>query len=177
MSRIGLRPILIPSGVTVSQEGLKFKIKGPKGHLEKTFLDCLDYTVEQNQILVARRNEEKFSKSYHGTVRQLLNNMIEGVEKGFVKRLQLVGIGYKALADGKGLTLNLGYSHPIKIEEVKGITFTLEKDNVIIVSGIDKELVGIVAANIKSKRVPDAYKGKGVRYEGEKIKLKEGKKS
>lgn len=176
MSRVGINPVLIPENVKVNQEGLIIKVEGPKGSLEKKFLPNVSIAINDNQVLVTRRDNSKFSRSYHGTVRQLINNMVEGVTKGFVKTLKLVGIGYKVSLDSGNLTLALGYSHPISILSEEGISFKVEGSKIFI-EGIDKEKVGRVAATIRAKRKPDVYKGKGVLYDGEIIKLKKGKKS
>jgi large subunit ribosomal protein L6 len=175
MSRVGRNPIVIPAGVDVAINGQSIEVKGPKGSLQKSFLSQAIITQENNEIHVKRLSDSKFDRSYHGTVRQLINNMILGVCNGFEKKLKLVGLGYKASLNGNNLEMSLGYSHPIKVEHVEGLEMSV-KDNIITVSGIDKEKVGLLAAKIKSKRKPDAYKGKGVLYNGEVIKLKEGKK-
>lgn len=176
MSRVGRSPIEIPSNVTVNLNARNVEVKGPKGSLSRELLKDVKVNLEDNVVTLEKVGNSKFARSYYGTARQLINNMVEGVTKGFEKKLELVGIGYKVVPKGDGLTLSLGYSHPVEIEGSEGITFKVE-GNVITVSGIDKEKVGLVAAKIKSKRKPDAYKGKGVRYQGENIKLKEGKKS
>lgn len=176
MSRVGKNPVLIPENVKVNQEGLVIKIEGPKGSLERKFLPNASIAIDDNQVLVTRRDNSKFSRSYHGTVRQLINNMVEGVTKGFAKTLKLVGIGYKASLKGNNLQLALGYSHPIDVPAEEGVSFKVEGDRIFI-EGIDKEKVGRIAATIRSKRKPDVYKGKGVLYDGEIIKLKKGKKS
>ncbi|HCB63847.1 MAG TPA: 50S ribosomal protein L6 [Fusobacteria bacterium] len=176
MSRIGRSPISIPSGVSLNIEGGRVEVKGPKGTLVRDILPNVSVKVDAGNVIIEKKGNSKFDRSYFGTSRQLVNNMIDGVTKGFEKKLELVGIGYKAAPKGRGLSLSLGYSHPIDISEVDGVDFKVE-GNIITVSGIDKEKVGLVAASIKRKRKPDAYKGKGVRYKGEVIKLKEGKKS
>lgn len=176
MSRVGKSPINIPNNVKVDFEGLNVKVEGPKGNLEKSFLGPVTLEKSENSIIVNKKDDSKFARSLHGTVRQIINNMILGVTQGYSKSLSIEGIGFKASLQGPNLNLALGYSHPITVMPEKNIKFSLE-GNTIIVSGIDKEAVGRVAALIKSKRKPDPYKGKGVRYTGEKIRMKEGKKS
>ncbi len=177
MSRIGLKPIMVPAGVSVILEDSKVIVKGPKGTLEQDINTNIAITQEENTIKIARKNELMESRQMHGTTRALLANMIIGVSEGFEKKLELVGVGYRAKANGKGLTLALGYSHPIEIDPVDGIEFKIEKNNLVTVLGINKEIVGQVAANIKAHRPPEPYLGKGVRYEGEHIRRKEGKKA
>lgn len=177
MSRIGLKPIVVPAGVTVTIEESKVIVKGSKGTLEQEINSNIIVKQEENIITVERKNELFEARQMHGTTRALLANMIIGVSEGFEKKLELVGVGYRAKANGKGLTLSLGYSHPIEIEPVDGIEFKIEKANLVTVLGISKEVVGQVAANIKAHRPPEPYLGKGVRYEGEKIRRKEGKKA
>jgi len=177
VSRVGNKLISIPAGVEVVVEGSTVTVKGPKGTLSKTFNDKIVVKVEGNTVSVARMDEEKFTRSLHGTTRALLSNMVIGVSTGYVKTLDLVGVGYRAAAKGNGLTLALGYSHPIEIDEVAGITFRCESPTKIHVEGIEKEVVGQVAAVIRSKRPPEPYKGKGVKYSDEVIRRKEGKKA
>jgi large subunit ribosomal protein L6 len=177
MSRVGNKPINIPSGVQVTINGNDVTVKGPKGTLSRTFFDNITIKVEDNTINIERANDTPSVRALHGTTRALLNNMIVGVSEGFRKTLELVGVGYRAAAKGKGLELSLGYSHPVEIAPVDGITFTVEKQTVIHIDGIDKELVGQVAANIRAKRAPEPYKGKGVKYSDEVIRRKEGKKA
>jgi len=177
MSRIGLKPIIVPNGVTVTIEESKVIVKGTKGTLEQLINPNIVIKQEENVINITRKNELSESRQMHGTTRALLANMIIGVSEGFEKKLELVGVGYRAKANGKGITLSLGYSHPIEIEPIDGIEFKIEKNNLVTVLGIRKELVGQVAANIKAHRPPEPYLGKGVRYEGEKIRRKEGKKA
>ncbi|RUM59339.1 MAG: 50S ribosomal protein L6 [Persephonella sp.] len=176
MSRIGRMPINIPNGVEVKiEEGNIVTVKGPKGQLTKQFHPDLEIKVEDNQIKVERPNDTAFMKAIHGTTRALLNNMIKGVSEGFTVELEIVGIGYRANMKGKTLELQLGYSHPVVYEPPEDIQITVEGQNIIKVSGIDKEKVGQVAATIRDFRRPDPYKGKGVRYRGEQLKLKPGK--
>lgn len=177
MSRIGKKPIVVPAGVTVTVEGNKATVKGPKGTLVREFNKDIMIKVEGNEIIVERPNDEIEMRALHGTTRALLHNMVVGVSEGFKKVLNLVGVGYRAAVQGKGLELSLGYSHPVKIDPVDNITFAVEKNTTIIVEGIEKDVVGQVAANIRSKRAPEPYKGKGVKYADEVIRRKEGKKS
>lgn len=177
MSRIGKKPIVVPAGVTVTVDGNVATVKGPKGTLTKEFNKNITIKVEGNHIIVERPNDEIEMRALHGTTRALLHNMVVGVSEGFKKVLNLVGVGYRAAVQGKGLELSLGYSHPVKIDPVDNITFTVEKNTTIIVEGIKKDLVGQIAANIRSKRAPEPYKGKGVKYADEVIRRKEGKKS
>ncbi|MDI6601287.1 MAG: 50S ribosomal protein L6 [Thermoanaerobacteraceae bacterium] len=176
MSRIGKKPIAIPQGVQVDiSEDNEVSVKGPKGELKQTFNKNMIIEKVDNAIIVKRPNDNKFNHSLHGLTRTLIANMVEGVTKGYEKSLEIVGVGYRASKQGKKLILNLGYSHPIEIEEEPGIEIAVEGNNKIIVKGIDKQRVGQVAAIIRDKRRPDAYKGKGIRYSGEVIRLKEGK--
>ncbi len=177
MSRVGKKPIAVPSGVEFTVKDNVVTVKGPKGTLTKEFNKNLVIKLEEGQIVVERPNDEKEMRAMHGTTRALVNNMIQGVSTGYRKTLNLVGVGYRAAAKGKGLEISLGFSHPVLIDEIAGITFTVEKNTVIHVDGIEKELVGQVAANIRAKRPPEPYKGKGVKYADEHIRRKEGKKS
>lgn len=176
MSRIGRLPIAIPNGVTVtvSPENV-VTVKGPKGEITKTMHPNIDIAVEENSVIVTRKNDEKQNRSLHGLTRSLVNNMVVGVTEGYEKKLELVGVGYRAQLQGKKLVLNLGFSHPVEIEAKEGIEFQLDGANKITVKGIDKELVGAVAADIRSWRKPEPYKGKGIKYENETIRRKEGK--
>ena len=176
MSRIGRTPINIPNGVEVKiEDGNVVTVKGPKGQLTKKFHPELDIKIEDNQIKVERPNDTAFMRAIHGTTRALLNNMVKGVSEGFTVELEIYGIGYRANMKGKTLELQLGYSHPVIYEPPEDIQITVEGQNIIKVSGIDKEKVGQVAATIRDFRRPDPYKGKGVRYRGEQLKLKPGK--
>ena len=176
MSRIGKKPVSIPKGVDVKVENDNTVIvKGPKGMLSYKFHPNMKIKVEENQIIVERPNDETFNKALHGTTRALLNNMVKGVTEGFTEELEIVGIGYRGAVKGKTLELTLGYSHPVIYEIPEGIQITMEGTNIIKISGIDKQKVGQVAAEIRSFREPDPYKGKGIRYKGEVIKLKAGK--
>ncbi len=176
MSRVGRKVITIPSGVEIKQDGNKITVKGPKGQLERDFSSEITVKVEGNDINVTRPNDLPDIRALHGTTRAVLNNMIVGVSQGFEKKLELVGVGYRVQVAGKGLTLALGYSHPVEIEAIEGIEFKVEGNTKIAIEGINKELVGQIAANIRSKRPPEPYKGKGVKYADEKIRRKEGKK-
>ena len=176
MSRVGRKVINIPSGVELKQDGNKITVKGPKGQLEREFSPEITVKVENGEINVTRPNDLPDIRALHGTTRAVLNNMIVGVNQGFEKKLELVGVGYRVQAAGKGLTLSLGFSHPVEIEPVEGITFKVEGNTKISVEGINKELVGQIAANIRAKRPPEPYKGKGVKYADEQIRRKEGKK-
>ncbi|MEY8001683.1 50S ribosomal protein L6 [Clostridium sp. Mt-5] len=176
MSRIGRLPIAVPSGVTVTvTPDNVVTVKGPKGQLVKAMRKDINITFEDNTIICKRNNDEKQIKSLHGLTRALINNMVIGVTEGYAKTLELVGVGYRAQLQGKKLVLNLGYSHPVEIEAVEGITFETPAATKIVVKGIDKELVGYVSANIRSWRKPEPYKGKGIKYDDEIIRRKEGK--
>ena len=177
MSRVGKKPIAVPSGVEFSVKDNVVTVKGPKGTLKKEFNNNITIKLEDGHITVERPNDEPFIRAIPGTTRALINNMIKGVHEGYRKTLTLVGVGYRAAAKGKGLEISLGYSHPVIIDEIPGITFSVEKNTTIHIDGIEKELVGQVAANIRAKRPPEPYKGKGVKYADEHIRRKEGKKS
>lgn len=175
MSRIGRQPVAIPSGVTVNVDGQTVTVKGPKGELTHTVVSPI--TVEQGEsgLEVKRPNDERDSRSRHGLTRTLINNMVIGVTEGYEKKLEIHGTGYRVLAKGSNLEFALGYSHSITVEPPAGITFAVEAQTRFSVQGIDKQQVGEVAANIRKLRKPDPYKGKGVRYSGEKIRRKAGK--
>ena len=176
MSRIGRLPVAIPAGVTVSvADGNVVTVKGPKGTLVRTFVPELTIEVKDNEVLVSRPNDLKREKSLHGLTRTLIHNMVEGVSNGFSKTLEVNGVGYRAVKQGKKLTLSLGYSHPVEMEDPAGIESVVEGQNVIIVKGIDKEKVGQYAAEIRDKRRPEPYKGKGIKYADETIRRKVGK--
>ena len=176
MSRIGRMPIAIPAGVTVEvAENNKVTVKGPKGTLERVLPAEMEIKVEGEQILVSRPNDLKKMKSFHGLTRTLINNMVVGVTNGYEKKLEVNGVGYRASKSGKTLTLNLGYSHPVEMTDPEGIETVMEGQNVIIVKGIDKEKVGQFAAEIRDKRRPEPYKGKGIKYSDEVIRRKVGK--
>ena len=177
MSRVGKKPIAVPSGVEFTVKDNVVTVKGPKGTLTKEFNKDLTIKLEEGNVVVERPNDEPFIRAIHGTTRALINNMVKGVSEGYRVTLTLVGVGYRAAAKGKGLEISLGYSHPVIIDEIPGITFSVEKNTTIHIDGIEKELVGQVAANIRAKRPPEPYKGKGVKYADEHIRRKEGKKS
>ena len=177
MSRIGKKPIVVPAGVTVTVDGHKVTVKGPKGTLTKEFNKNLTIALEDGHVVVTRPDDSIEMRALHGTTRALIHNMVVGVSEGFKKVLNLVGVGYRAAVKGKGLELALGYSHPVIIDEIPNITFAVEKNTTIIVEGIEKDVVGQVAAVIRAKRAPEPYKGKGVKYADEVIRRKEGKKS
>jgi large subunit ribosomal protein L6 len=175
MSRVGKKPIEIPAGVTVSLNGNVVTVKGPKGELTRTFNPDIEIKVEENIINVSRPSESKEHRALHGTTRALLSNMVEGVSKGFEKALELIGVGYRAQKQGNKLVLNVGYSHPVEITPEAGIEIEVPANTKIIVKGTSKERVGALAANIRDVRRPEPYKGKGIRYEGEFVRRKEGK--
>jgi large subunit ribosomal protein L6 len=175
MSRIGRLPIAVPSGVEVSIEGRRVTVKGPKGSLSRTLHPDMAVAQDDGTIVVTRPTEQKAHKQLHGLTRTLVNNMVVGVTDGYRKGLEITGVGYRAALNGRKLTLNLGYSHPIEIDPPEGITFELENPTRLAVVGIDKELVGEIAAKVRATRKPEPYKGKGVRYAGEYIRRKAGK--
>lgn len=176
MSRIGKQPIEIPAGVTVKVDNdNNVSVKGPKGELTQQIHKDMKVTVKDNVVTVSRPSDNKFHRSLHGLSRSLIANMVEGVTKGYEKTLEINGVGYRAQKQGKKLVLNVGFSHPVEIEEPQGIEIEVPDANKIIVRGIDKQKVGAVAANIRAVRPPEPYKGKGIRYEGERIIRKEGK--
>ena len=175
MSRIGRKPIAIPAGVEVKVDGAMVTVKGPKGTLTNTFNADIAVAVEGNEIIVTRPSDVKEHRSLHGLTRTLINNMVEGVTKGYSKKLEIVGVGYRVAKEGKKLNLNLGYSHPIYVEEVGDVTFEVPSQTEIIVKGINKQNVGQIAAQIREKRPPEPYHGKGVRYADERVRHKAGK--
>ncbi len=175
MSRIGKQPIAIPPGVEIKIEGNLVTVKGPKGQLSKTLHKDMIIEKDENQIIVKRPSEEKFHKSLHGLTRTLVSNMVEGVTKGFQKSLELVGVGYRAQKQGNKLVLSVGYSHPVEIEPKPGIEIEVPAVTKVIIKGADKEAVGALAANIRKVRQPEPYKGKGIKYELERIRRKVGK--
>ena len=175
MSRIGKQPISVPSGVEVKIDGRRVSVKGPKGELGLTVAEPIEVTLEDGAVSVTRPNDERESRSLHGLTRTMINNQIVGVTEGYSKSLEIVGTGYRVQAKGSNLEFALGYSHSITVEPPAGITFSVEGQNKLTVSGIDKQLVGEVAANIRKLRKPEPYKGKGVRYAGENVRRKVGK--
>ncbi|MDO3412952.1 50S ribosomal protein L6 [Saccharibacillus sp. CPCC 101409] len=175
MSRIGRKPIEVPSGVEVSVNDTQITVKGPKGTLSRALHRDMKVTVEGSTITVERPSDNKTHRSLHGTTRSVVNNMVSGVTEGFSKSLELVGVGYRASKSGDKIVLNVGYSHPVEITPEAGIEFEVPSNTKIIVRGIDKERVGAYAAQIRSVREPEPYKGKGIKYEGERIIRKEGK--
>jgi large subunit ribosomal protein L6 len=177
MSRIGKNPVTVPSGVTVTINGSDVTVKGPKGELSRKFHPNMKIELADGQLTVSRPNDLKLNRSLHGLTRTLLNNMVEGVTKGYEKQLEILGVGYRAAVGGSKLTLSLGFSHPIEFDIPKGITIELDKEkkNILIIRGFDKELLGETAANIRGFRPPEPYKGKGIRYLGEYVAQKAGK--
>lgn len=175
MSRIGRMPIDIPAGVTVDYKDHTITVKGPQGELTRDLHPRMQVKVEDNVITVERPSDSKQDSSLHGLTRALINNMVVGCHEGFKKTLEITGVGYRANKQGKKLVLSLGYSHPVEIEEPEGITIEVPAQNKIIVSGADKEVVGEMAANIRKWRLPEPYKGKGIRYQGEYVRRKAGK--
>ncbi|WP_439565221.1 50S ribosomal protein L6 [Microcella sp.] len=175
MSRIGRMPIDIPGGVEVTIDGQAVSVKGPKGELSLTVASPIEVAIEDNQVVVTRPDDERASRSLHGLTRTLIANQIIGVTQGYSKGLEVVGTGYRVQAKGEGVEFALGFSHPVTVNPPAGITFTVEGNNKLTVSGIDKQAVGEVAANIRKIRKPEPYKGKGVRYAGEVVRRKAGK--
>lgn len=175
MSRIGRKPITIPSGVNITLDNTRITVIGPKGTLSRELHKDMKLVVAENEISVERPSDNKLHRSLHGTTRSVVANMVSGVTEGFAKNLELVGVGYRANKAGDKLVLNVGYSHPVEIEPEGGIEFDVPTNTRITVKGIDKELVGATAAKIRSVREPEPYKGKGIKYEGERILRKEGK--
>lgn len=175
MSRIGKQPIAVPAGVEVTIDGTTVSVKGAKGELTRTLPETMVIKHEGDEIIVERPDESREARSLHGLTRTLVANMVEGVSTGFKKKLELVGVGYRAALKGTDLELQLGYSHPVQVKAPEGITFEVPSQTEIIVSGPSKEAVGQVAANIRKWRKPEPYKGKGVRYEGEHVRRKLGK--
>ena len=175
MSRIGRLPVTVPSGVEVSIDGRRLTVKGPKGELTRELHPDMLLAREDDRVVVTRPTEQKHHKQLHGLTRTLVNNMVTGVTTGYRKGLEITGVGYRATLVGQKLQLNLGYSHPIEIDPPAGISFEVENPTRLAVLGIDKELVGQVAARVRATRKPEPYKGKGVRYAGEQIRRKAGK--
>jgi large subunit ribosomal protein L6 len=175
MSRVGKKPIVIPAGVTVTLNNNTVTVKGPKGELTRTFHTDITINVEENLVTIARPSDVKEHRALHGTTRAVLANMVEGVSTGFTRGLELIGVGYRAQKQGNKLVLNVGYSHPVEIEAEEGLEIEVPANTKIIIKGTDKERVGALAANIRQVRPPEPYKGKGIRYEGEFVRRKEGK--
>lgn len=175
MSRIGKQPITVPAGVEVQVDGARVSVTGPRGQLERTFHPDMRIKLDDGVLSVERPSDERLHRSLHGLTRSLINNMVEGVTGGFEKRLEIVGVGYRAALKGSDLELALGFSHPVNVAAPNGIEFEVPAPNRIVIRGIDKELVGEVAADIRKLRKPEPYKGKGVRYEGEYVRKKAGK--
>ncbi len=175
MSRVGKRPIQLPKGVTVSVDGSRVTVKGPKGELARTIPAEITVAVSDGTVEVKRASDVKRLRALHGLTRALLSNMVDGVSQGFAKQLEIHGVGYRAETRGGGLRLNVGYSHPVEYDAPAGISLSVEGNNVIKVEGIDKELVGQVAAELRKLRPPEPYKGKGIRYVGEYVRRKAGK--
>jgi large subunit ribosomal protein L6 len=175
MSRVGKKPIEIPTGVTVTINVNTVTVKGPKGELSRDFHPEITINVEENVINVVRPTDNKEHRALHGTTRSILASMVEGVSKGFERGLELIGVGYRATKSGNKLVLNVGYSHPVEIVPESGVEVDVPSNTKVIVKGIDKERVGALAANIRDVRPPEPYKGKGIRYEGEAVRRKEGK--
>jgi large subunit ribosomal protein L6 len=175
MSRIGRKPVTVPKGVTLQLDGNSVAVKGPRGELRRTLHPDMQIALDKDQFTVARPSEEKRHKALHGLTRTLVQNMVEGVSKGFTKTLEIQGVGYKAEAKPYGVNLVVGYSHPVKYEAPKGIKISVDNNTVVKIEGADKELVGQVAAELRSVRPPEPYKGKGIRYQGEHVRRKAGK--
>ncbi len=175
MSRVGRMPIIVPDGVKVNIEQGGVTVTGPKGELQRIFNPAISITPQDNSLIVSRPSDSKEHRSLHGLTRSLLANMVEGVSKGFEKTLEIVGVGYRAEKAGGKLVIRVGYSHTVEVSPLPGITLDIEGANRIKVTGIDKEVVGEMAAEIRAVRRPDAYKGKGIRYAGEVVRLKAGK--
>jgi len=175
MSRIGKRPVTLPKGVAVEIQGNTVAVKGPKGELRRTLHTEMQVALADGQVTVSRPSDEKRHKALHGLSRTLVQNMVDGVSKGFSKTLEIQGVGYKAEAKPYGVNLIVGYSHPVKYEAPKGIKISVENNTVVKIEGADKEAVGQVAAELRSVRPPEPYKGKGIRYQGEQVHRKAGK--
>lgn len=175
MSRIGKKHIEIPAGVTVTINGSEVAVKGPKGELSRTFNSDLTISMEENVLTVTRPSDAKEHRALHGTTRAVIANMVEGVSKGFEKTLELIGVGYRAQKQGNKLVLSVGYSHPVEFDVEQGLEVEVPSNTKVIIKGINKERVGALAADVRQVRPPEPYKGKGIRYEGEFVRRKEGK--
>lgn len=178
MSRIGNKPVTLPSGIEVNvAENNLVTVKGPKGELSRTFNPNMGFNIEGNEVVVTRPNDNKENRMLHGTTRALLNNMVVGVSEGFKRELEIIGVGYRAQKQGEKLVLSAGYSHPVELFAPAGVTVEVPTQTSVVVTGIDKQVVGEFAANIRAVRAPEPYKGKGIRYKGEHVRRKEGKKA
>jgi large subunit ribosomal protein L6 len=175
MSRIGNKPIPLPKGVTIDIDGATVRVKGPKGQLEQTMRPEIGIETQDGQIVVSRPQEDKLHRSLHGLTRTLVANMVTGVTDGFTRTLEIAGVGYRVAKDGNSLVFSLGFSHPVRVDPPPGITFNVETPTRLTVSGIDKQVVGEQAAQIRKLRPPEPYKGKGITYQGERIRRKAGK--
>lgn len=175
MSRIGKMPIAIPAGVDVKIDGNEITVKGPKGELKRVFRPEMGVEVSGNEIVISRKSDAKEDRSYHGLTRTLIANMVQGVTEGYSKELEVNGVGYRAQKQGKDLVMNLGYSHTVVVSEVPGISIEVPGPNKVVISGPDKQQVGQFAAEVRKKRPPEPYKGKGIKYSDEHIRRKEGK--
>ncbi|CAN5330017.1 50S ribosomal protein L6 [soil metagenome] len=175
MSRIGKAPIPVPSGVTVDLKGNDVSVKGPKGQLQRSLRPEVTIKQEDGKLVVGRISDARNVRSLHGLSRTLVANMVKGVTDGFTQNLEIIGVGYRAVMEGRKLVMQLGYSHPVEIEPAQGLEIAVGKGNILTVSGIDKQAVGDLAADIRSRRGPEVYKGKGVKYQGEVIRRKAGK--
>ena len=175
MSRIGRKPVTLPAGVEVKVDGNVITVKGPKGELSQEIGEQITSTVDGTELIFTRPSDTKEDKAQHGLARALVNNMVTGVTEGFAKKLKIIGVGYRAEKKENTLIMNLGFSHPVEMEDPEGITTETPDANTVVVNGIDKALVGNYAANIRAWRKPEPYKGKGIRYEGEHVRRKEGK--
>ena len=175
MSRIGKKPITIPAGVEVKVNGTEVSVKGPKGTLTQTFKSNITISVEGNEVIVTRPDDAKENRSLHGLTRTLIANMVTGVTEGYSKTLEVNGVGYRVAKQGTNLVMNLGFSHQVIMPEIKGITVDVPNPNTIVISGPDKQMVGQFAAEVREKRPPEPYKGKGIKYANEHIRRKEGK--
>jgi large subunit ribosomal protein L6 len=175
MSRIGKKPVAVPKGVTAEVQGNTVAVKGPKGELRRAFHPEMQLSFADNQVSVARPSDDKRHKALHGLTRTLVQNMMDGVAKGYTKTLEIQGVGYKAEAKPYGVNLIVGFSHPVKYEAPKGIKISVENNTLVKIEGADKEIVGQVAAELRQVRPPEPYKGKGIRYQGEQVRRKAGK--
>jgi large subunit ribosomal protein L6 len=175
MSRIGRLPIAVPSGVTVNIKDQRVTVKGPKGEMSQNFVPGMDIKLEEDKLIVKRQSDSKEHRALHGLTRSLLNNMVTGVTKGWERNLEIVGVGFRAEKTGEKLVLRVGFSHTIEVSPLPGVTLAIDGPNRVKVSGVNRETVGQMAAEIRGIRPPDAYKGKGIRYAGERVRIKPGK--